>query len=146
MELKVDGEARPISNRMTYKSVLMQDIPNLAWVFGYTNAPWTLKADIAGAYVNRVLRHMEAHGYDVAVPRDVEDCALPHGMLDSLQSGYVQRGKDTLPRQGSKLPWQVLMHYERDCKMLLKDPIEDGLLQFERSADAPAVESVMQAA
>ncbi len=146
MELKVDGEARPISNRMTYKGVLMQDIPNLAWVFGYTNAPWTLKADIAAAYVNRLLRHMDAHGYEVAVPRDTEGCALPNGMLDSLQSGYVQRGKDTLPRQGSKLPWQVLMHYERDRKMLLKDPIEDGLLQFERAADAATVESALQAA
>ena len=59
------------------------------------------------------------------------------GMLDSLQSGYVQRGKDVMPRQGSKLPWQVLMHYEKDSRMLLDEPVEDGVLSF----DAARVEA-----
>ena len=49
-------------------------------------------------------------------------------MLDQLKSGYVQRAKDTMPRQGSKLPWKVLMHYEKDSKMLLDDPVDDGVL------------------
>ena len=55
-------------------------------------------------------------------------------MFDQLQSGYVQRGKDTLPRQGSKHPWKVLMHYEKDSKMLLEDPVDDGLLEFGRAS------------
>ncbi len=50
------------------------------------------------------------------------------GMLDQLQSGYVQRAKDTLPRQGSKNPWKVLMHYGQDSKLLLEDAVDDGLL------------------
>jgi hypothetical protein len=57
-------------------------------------------------------------------------------MLDSLQSGYVQRDKDAMPRQGRKLPWRVLMHYERDRRMLLKDPVDDGLLRFESALAA----------
>jgi monooxygenase len=67
----------------------------------------------------------------VATPRDTENSALDMGMLDQLQSGYVQRAKDAMPRQGSKSPWRVLMHYGQDSKMLLEDPVDDGLLQFE---------------
>jgi hypothetical protein len=73
---------------------------------------------------------MDEHGYDVAVPLDEENCALQDGMLDSLKSGYVQRDKDAMPRQGRKLPWRVLMHYERDRKMLLRGRVEDGVLRF----------------
>jgi len=134
MQLSVDGEARPMSQQMTYKGVLVQDLPNMAWIFGYTNAPWTLKADMAGEYVCRLLRHMEAHGLEVVVPRDAEDCALDAGIMDALQSGYVQRSKETQPRQGSKLPWRVLNHFGRDSKMLLEEPIDDGVLQFDPAA------------
>jgi cation diffusion facilitator CzcD-associated flavoprotein CzcO len=140
MELSVDGEARKLNDQMTYKGVLVENIPNLAWVFGYTNAPWTLKSDIAGAYLCRLFKHMDDNGHTVATPMDVEDSAMDIGMLDQLQSGYVQRAKDTLPRQGSKHPWKVLMHYGKDSKMLLQDPVEDSLLQFDKAAvDAVAV-------
>ena len=82
MQLSVDGEARELHDQMTYKGVLVEDIPNLAWMFGYTNAPWTLKSDIAGDYLCRLFRHMDDNGYAVATARDVEDCALDDGMLD----------------------------------------------------------------
>ena len=131
MALSVDGEARELHDAMTYKGVLVQDMPNMAWMFGYTNAPWTLKSDMAGEYLCRLMRHMDDNGLAVATPHDVEDCATGDGMLDQLQSGYVQRGKDVMPRQGSKLPWQVLMHYEKDSRMLLDEPVEDGVLSFD---------------
>ena len=116
----------------------MEDIPNMAWVFGYTNAPWTLKSDITGAYLCRLFKHMDDNGYTVATARDVEGCATDDGVLDQLQSGYVQRAKDVMPRQGSKLPWKVLMHYEKDSKMLLDDPVDDGVLSFEATRIAVA--------
>ncbi len=75
----------------------------------------------------------------MATPRDVEDCALDDGMLDQLQSGYVQRAKDVMPRQGSKLPWKVLMHYEKDSKMLLEEPVVDDALPFELTVPAGVV-------
>jgi hypothetical protein len=131
MQLSVDGEARELHDQMTYKGVLVEDIPNLAWMFGYTNAPWTLKSDIAGEYLCRLFRHMDENGYTVARASDVEGCATDDGMLDQLQSGYVQRAKEVMPRQGSKLPWKVLMHYEKDSKMLLEDPVVDGVVTFE---------------
>jgi monooxygenase len=129
--LSVDNEARPLNRQMTYKGVLVQDVPNMAWIFGYTNAPWTLKSDIAGAYLCRLMQYMDAKDIEVAAPRDVEDCALDAGILEALQSGYVRRAKETQPRQGRKLPWRVLNHYGCDRKMLLKEPIDDGVLRFE---------------
>ena len=139
VKLSVDGEARELHDQMTYKGLLVENIPNLAWVFGYTNAPWTLKSDIAAEYLCRLFKHMDDNGHTIATPHDVENCAMDVGILDQLQSGYVQRAKDTMPRQGSKLPWKVLMHYEKDSKMLLEDPIDDGLLRFSRSAVSSSV-------
>jgi monooxygenase len=139
MQLSVDGDAREMRGQMTYKGVLVENIPNLAWIIGYTNASWTLKADIAGAYLCRLFKHMDDNGHAVATPRDVEDCALDVGMFDQLQSGYVKRGNDALPRQGSKHPWKVLMHYGQDSKMLLEDPVDDGLLRFDSTAVGAAV-------
>ncbi len=76
MTLTVDGEARELNQKMAYKGVLVQDVPNLLWVFGYINASWTLKADLAGEYLCRLLAHMDAHGQAVATPRDGADCAV----------------------------------------------------------------------
>lgn len=146
IDLSVDGEPRPFSQQMTYKGILVQDIPNLAWMFGYTNAPWTLKSDIAAAYLCRLFRHMDASGQQIAVPRDDEGCALDTGILDSLQSGYVQRAKNTLPRQGSRLPWQILMNYKRDSTMLLDEPIEDGVLELSKSLSTTQPKPLQQAA
>ena len=129
-ELSVDGEVHRLRDQMTYKGVLIEDIPNMALIIGYTNAPWTLKSDIAGKYISRLLQHMDDNGHAVATPRDIEDSALDEGILESLQSGYVQRAKETLPRQGSTLPWKVLMDYQQDSKMLLENPVDDGMLEF----------------
>ncbi|KQV74762.1 FAD-containing monooxygenase EthA [Aeromicrobium sp. Root344] len=126
----VDGEVREVRNQMTYKAVMVQNLPNLAWVFGYTNAPWTLKSDLVAKYLVRLFTHMETSGHSVVMPVDHHDSALDDGIMDSLQSGYVQRAKDKLPRQGKDGAWRVLMHYGHDTRMLLDDPIDDGLLEF----------------
>ena len=96
--------ARELHDQMTYKGVLLEGMPNLAWIFGYTNAPWTLKSDIAGEYLCRLLKHMDDHGQVVATPRDRRDRPSTWACFDQLQSGYVQRAKETLPRQGDKNP------------------------------------------
>ena len=142
MRLSVDGVAKPLHEQLTYKGVLVESVPNLAWIFGYTNAPWTLKSDIAGRYLCRLFKHMDDHGHLVATPRDADDSALEMGMLDQLRSGYVQRAKDTLPRQGSKNPWKVLMHYGQDSKLLLEDAVDDGLLEFEAPGVATRPETI----
>lgn len=134
MQLSVDGEERQLPERMTYKAVLVQDMPNMACIFGYANAPWTLKSDLSGAYLCRLFKHMDDNGYTVATPRDVEGCVTDGIVFEELQSGYVLRARGDMPRQGSKLPWRVLMDYKKDLKMLAEDPVDDGVLWFEETS------------
>lgn len=139
MDISVDGETRSVSAVKTYKAVLVEDAPNFAYIFGYTNAPWTLKADLAARYICRLNQYMDAHGYITFIPRDRDDCTQPDvSVMGDLSSGYIQRAADRIPRQGSRQPWQVRNHYERDRKMLLDEPIDDGELEFLRDADASA--------
>jgi cation diffusion facilitator CzcD-associated flavoprotein CzcO len=67
--LSIDGEPRSASAAMTYKGMMFSDVPNLVSTFGYTNASWTLKADLTARFVCRLLNHMKRHGHDVVVAR-----------------------------------------------------------------------------
>ncbi|MBO1413301.1 NAD(P)/FAD-dependent oxidoreductase [Streptomyces sp. FH025] len=128
--ISVDGEVRDLHDVCTYKSVMLENIPNLTWVFGYTNASWTLKVDLAAAYLVRLLKHMDETGRTVAVPVDRAANATDDGVVDELSSGYIQRAKGVMPRQGRDFPWRMVMDYRHDRKVLLSDPIEDGILEF----------------
>ncbi|HZR35759.1 MAG TPA: NAD(P)/FAD-dependent oxidoreductase [Nevskia sp.] len=146
VDLKVDGQPRPMSQLMMYKGVLLQDVPNMAWIIGYTNAPWTLKADIASQYVCRLLQHMRRRGLAVVTAKAPAGMAEDDTILGSLSSGYVRRAAHTLPRQGRALPWRVLHNYEVDRVTLLDDPIDDGQLSFAAAAPRPAQLRVEMAA
>ncbi|WP_193164514.1 flavin-containing monooxygenase [Microbulbifer hainanensis] len=142
MQLRVDGAPVSIPEKLTYKAVLMEGVPNMAWIFGYTNAPWTLKADIASRYVCRLLNHMDKWGYPVSVALDREGNASTGSVMGALQSGYVARGNQVLPRQGKRYPWRILNNYEKDAEILLTHPIEDGILEFYgATAGAPDAEA-----
>ena len=133
MTVSVDGTPYPIGEQMTYKGVLLENLPNMAWIFGYTNVSWTLKVGLAATYLCRLFRYMEQRNLDVVTPYDNANSALSDGILNSMKSGYIQRDQHFLPRQGRSHPWFVFMHYGRDKKMLLKDPIEDHHLEFQRA-------------
>jgi monooxygenase len=130
MGLRVDGQAHAVNELMTYKGVLLQDVPNMAWLFGYINASWTLKVDMAASYVCRLLNHMDSKGVDVVTARAPDGEMQDETIVGSLQSGYARRGQAMLPRQGRGLPWRVLHSPEKDRAMLLKDPVEDSALEF----------------
>jgi len=132
MQIAVDGGSYNPHQHMLYKGVLMEDLPNFFWILGYTNASWTLKADLATAYICRLLKHLDAHGYGVAIARDREGCKLAESVMGGLSSGYIARAPERMPRQGSKKPWQTSSHYPTDKVMMLEEPIEDGVLGFER--------------
>jgi cation diffusion facilitator CzcD-associated flavoprotein CzcO len=133
-EIVVDGTRIAINRLLTYKGVLVEDVPNAAAVFGYTNASWTLKADLACEYVVRLLKHMDEHGYAQVVARAAADERSDRSVWSSLKSGYVRRGDDQLPRQGKRTPWVVRNNYLRDAPMLRRSAIDDGILQFSRAA------------
>ncbi len=146
VDLRVDGQVQNTGELMTYKGTLLQNVPNMAWIIGYTNAPWTLKADIASEYICRLLKFMDKNGYEVATARAPAGEVLDESILGSLSSGYVQRGAAVLPRQGRDLPWRVLHNYERDRPMLLEQPVDDGNLEFEPRLASMSDEPAAQAA
>ena len=134
LTLSVDGNHVPLAEKMPYKSILVQDVPNYAWIFGYTNAPWTLKCDIGGQYLCRLFDHMEESGFTVATPVDRYGNHTDEGMLDGFAPGYINRAKDIMPRQGKQAPWEVTMHYGNDKRVLLEEPVDDDILQFDTRA------------
>lgn len=129
MKLHFDNEPHQLNQKMTYKSVLAQDTPNFAYLFGYTNASWTLKINIAASYVARLIKEMRNRNSSTIIPRTSDESNLDESVLDSLNSGYVKRGSNALPRQGKNLPWRVLHNYKED-KKILKKPIEDQYLEW----------------
>jgi monooxygenase len=112
IRIEVDGSAVDLGSTYLYRGVLLSDVPNFALCLGYSNASWTLRADISARYVSRLLAHMDRKGYVQAVPRRVDDGRVPRPALD-LTSGYVTRGSDAFPKQGSRAPW-VRTNYIRD--------------------------------
>ncbi len=125
----VDGKPVNPNDTMVYKGAMLKDVPNMALVFGYTNSSWTLKADLVCEYVCRLLNHMEKTGAQTVIPRDKEDCATEENFL-GMQSGYIQRAHNELPKQGSRQPWQVVQNYLYDLPRLRFGNIDDGVLEF----------------
>jgi monooxygenase len=128
--LRVDGRDVDLARTVVYKGALLTGLPNLALTFGYTNASWTLKADLVATYVCRLLRHMRARGHAVVVPD--EPPGGPDGLppLIDLRSGYVRRGADVLPRRGLTGPWRLTNSYPHDLLTLRLGRIDDGRLRF----------------
>jgi cation diffusion facilitator CzcD-associated flavoprotein CzcO len=138
MELAVDGKPVELAETVSYKGMMISGVPNFAMVIGYTNASWTLKADLVNRYVCRLLEHMEANGYDVATPvAPPEGATLP--FLD-LASGYVQRSLAQLPKQGARRPWRLHQNYLRDVRLMRRGPLEDQGIRFTMRAPARAEE------
>jgi monooxygenase len=142
MQLTVDQKPISIGEHVGYRGMMVNDIPNLALAFGYTNASWTLKADLTCSYVCRLLNHMEQSGLRQATPRLSDNSLALENWVD-FSSGYFERALHKFPKQGSKTPWKLHQNYLKDIKLLKRDPLEDGALQF--SNPAPAVPSVAPA-
>jgi len=131
INIKVDGKPVEVGMTTIYKSVMFSDVPNLASVFGYTNASWTLKSDLIAGYVCRLLDHMDRRGYVICTPRR-DDAQMAEEPTLPLTSGYIQRAKNLLPRQGTRKPWRMNQNYALDVMALRFAPIDDGTLEFAR--------------
>jgi cation diffusion facilitator CzcD-associated flavoprotein CzcO len=128
-ELRVDGRPVRLPETMAYKGMMLSGVPNFAFTIGYTNASWTLKADLVSEYVVRLLRYLDAHGYDQCVPVN-DDPGITERPLMDFQAGYVLRSIDEFPRSGSRPPWQLGMSYAHDVLKLRYGRIDDGAMRF----------------
>ena len=135
LEVTVDGARVDFAKTYGYKGMMFSDVPNLALAIGYTNASWTLKAELICRYVCRLLNHMTQTGTRQCTPRLHDQHPGEEPFLD-LTSGYVRRSIDQFPKQGVKVPWRLHQNYVRDLLMLQRGGVEDGVLEFSNGATA----------
>ncbi|MGD6747773.1 flavin-containing monooxygenase [Streptomyces sp. BH106] len=134
MDVTVDGIPVDVTNRVLYKAVLLEGVPNMSLVIGYTNASWTLKADLAADYTARLLAHMRRNGHDIATPVASDGDRSEFSVMgEALTSGYIARADKVMPRQGTRDPWRLWNNYYRDRAMLQNAPIDDSPLRFEKA-------------
>ncbi len=131
MEISVDGVPVDFSATWTYRGLGYSDVPNLVSSFGYINASWTLRSDLIGTFVCRLLNHMTATGTQQCTPRlRLSDLDMPsRPFIVDFSSGYMQRMMPLLPKQGDRDPWRNPQTLAADRK-LMNTPIDDGVMQF----------------
>jgi cation diffusion facilitator CzcD-associated flavoprotein CzcO len=137
MEVVVDGRTVDLAKGFSYKGMMFSDVPNLASAFGYTNASWTLKADLTSEYVCRLLNSLDRAGADYCVPRI--DGAMEVAPWLDFSSGYVTRSMDQFPKQGLRKPWKVHQNYALDLVALRFGKVEDGVMEFGKKTGVKAL-------
>ena len=137
--LEVDGEAIDPHSLYTYKGMMFSGLPNLAWCVGYTNASWTLRADLTSSYVTRFLKHLDENGYAYGMP----DPAGPSGEaapIIDLSSGYIQRVAGDLPQQGGSRPWSIRQNWFLDSWDNRRTDLDEAMVFTRRSEKAAVTE------
>ena len=129
IELSVDGATVDITERLTYRNMALEGVPNLALVVGYANASWTLRADLTCSWVARLLDHMHAEGLTTCIPVNHGAGTTAEPLL-GLRSGYMLRAVDRFPKQGSELPWRSPQNYLLDRRDLGRDPLHLEALEL----------------
>lgn len=126
-EFTIDGKPADIAKSFFYKGMMFSDVPNLALTIGYSNASWTLKADLTCNYVCRLLNTMKQRKLRQVTPRLKEEMGSTGEPFFGLSSGYVQRALDSFPKQGQRNPWRVNQNYTVDLMALRFGSVDDGM-------------------
>lgn len=124
----IDGAPVVAAGRMVYKGLMVSGVPNLAFAVGYTNASWTLKADLTAQYACRLLAHMDKHGFTWCVPE--RQAGVGEEPIIDFNSGYVKRALPALPVQGDRRPWKLFQNYALDLLMIRHSKLDDDALRF----------------
>jgi len=128
-KISLNGHPFDITKEFIYKGLMLSGLPNFFVFAGYTNASWTLKSDLTSEYISRVLKFMEKHKYQSIKSKVIEE-NLGELPLINLDSGYIHRAKDILPKQGDKFPWRLYQNYILDFKVLRINSVKDKRLEF----------------
>ena len=129
IRLLVDNDEVDISKTMTYKGMMFSNVPNLVATFGYTNASWTLRADLTSEYVCRLINFLNKKGYAYCCPRVDQSVEHDGNWLD-FSSGYITRSMHKFPMQGSRDPWRNTQNFPRDVFAIRWGNIDDNELKF----------------
>lgn len=138
MDVSVDGDAVDLPERLVYKGMMIEDVPNFALAMGYTNASWMLKCELITEYVMRLLNRMHETGERQCTPHNDDRSIVAEDLL-GLSSGYVQRAAALLPKAGSRFPWRVYQSYVHDYRATRGSDVDDGVMVFSNPAPAASV-------
>ncbi len=128
--IEVDGEPVVFGKKINYKGVMFSGVPNFGMTMGYTNASWTLKADLTSEYVCRLINFMDKNGTPIATPTLPADGSVGTEPMLDFTSGYVQRAIKDLPKQGDRKPWRLNQNYPKDIVNLRHKTVDDGVMVF----------------
>ncbi len=128
-DIEVDGRPIASGELVAYKGTMYANVPNMSVTFGYTNASWTLKADLTSEYTCRVLNHMREVGATTVAPR-LDSGAVDIEEHSEFTPGYFQRAASIMPKRGKRKPWRLDENYLLDVRTLRHRPIDDGVLRF----------------
>ena len=129
INLKVDGKDINLPDTVTYKGMMFSGVPHLVSTFGYTNASWTLGADLTSEYVCRVLNYMKKRSIKKCCPEANSKIENNDDWLN-LTSGYIKRSKDIFPKQGNRSPWTNNQNFLKDIFQIRYGKINDGEIKF----------------
>ncbi|WP_019972649.1 NAD(P)/FAD-dependent oxidoreductase [Mycobacterium sp. 141] len=124
-----NGEPIDLPKCMTYKGLMLSGVPNLAITFGYTNASWTLKADLVSEFICRLLNYMDANGFDRVEPQHPGESVDELPFMEFMP-GYFRRSMDSLPKSGSEAPWKLKQNYFFDMRTIRYGKIDEQSLHF----------------
>ena len=131
----VDGRPLAFHDTVTWHGAMFTGVPNMLWVFGYLRWSWTLRVDLLGDFVCRLLGDMRAQGASMVVPQlRPDELAMPRRPwveADNFNPGYLMRGMHRLPQQGDHAPWLHEQDYAKDKVELPQVDLHDGSLRFE---------------
>lgn len=129
-QISIDNEPFDISKSLTYRGLMLSDLPNCIFFAGYTNASWTLKSDLTSEYASRLLKYLDKKNYHYFVPKFKDEEEIERVPLLNLNSGYIHRAADEFPNQGNKLPWKLYQNYFFDFTTLRIKSVKDNTLIF----------------
>jgi monooxygenase len=137
LELEVDGRTIEPHDAYVYKGLMFSGIPNFAWCVGYTNASWTLRADLSSQYVCRLINHLDERGYAFGMPDPSGAAGQARPILD-LTSGYVTRVAGLLPQQGGTSPWTIRQNWLLDSYDMKRTDLDQEMVFEKATVAVPA--------
>jgi cation diffusion facilitator CzcD-associated flavoprotein CzcO len=134
LRFEVDGRPLDFSDTVTYRGMMFTGVPNMAWVFGYFRAAWTLRADLVADFVCRLLNHMKARQarmvFPTLRPEDAGMKLLPWIDDENFNPGYLQRGLHLLPKRGEKPEWAHTQDYWAEKDAFPAVDLDDAVFRY----------------
>ncbi|KAF2769838.1 FAD/NAD(P)-binding domain-containing protein [Teratosphaeria nubilosa] len=129
VNFSIDDQPYNVGEKFIWKGVMIEDLPNAAYVFGYVDASWTLGADATAQMIIRLMKQMRKEGVGEVVPRrsQHEKEHMEEAPLLRLTSTYITKAKNVLPKAGATGQWRPRSFYYQDILMAWFGDLKSGM-------------------